>query len=141
MDETLQGVGSGAATGASIGGPWGAVIGGALGLLGADKAKKNADAARQVEVAKAITNPWLHMDSSGVASPDMLGKTVGGAAQGLEAAQKYSSWQRDQQRQDAMAKGAMNRQPAVMAESQAPNSPMMQQNPWWGMPQGQGALL
>lgn len=86
----LGGAGSGAGIGSAfgpVGTGVGAGLGGIFGLVGADEEKKRAEKQNQVEVAKAITNPWLHMEPGKVDQPGGVGAALGMAGAGIAQGQ------------------------------------------------------
>lgn len=122
-EDNMQGTGQGAASGFMAGGPWGAIIGAALGLAKDVEGKKQAADERKRQAAMTRYSPWTGMHGTTVQDPSTIGDVGQGAAAGLQMGQNYD-------RSRMMAANQQNAAGNQAFTSFKPQAIQSAQNPW-----------
>lgn len=85
--DPVSSVGGGAATGAMIGGPWGAVAGAGLGTISYLMAQEKARKAREREYVRELTSPWTGIHGKDTEEPEVIPMLISGAVSGQQFVQ------------------------------------------------------
>lgn len=116
MADYVGDAGSGAATGATIGGPWGALAGAIIGLGKGYMDSKKEDKDRKIQAETTRYSPWTHMQAAAPQRADFLGSAMQGGMTGAAMGQNVNN----SNQQNALLQSQQNYWDKMLKQQTAP---------------------